>query len=53
MRLELFDADKDGSVSRTEFTAGAAARFDTMDTNHDGIVTADERRATWGRRPSR
>jgi len=38
------DADGDGVVTRSEFLAQAAKRFDTMDANKDGKVTADERR---------
>jgi len=42
-----------GDITRDEYIAAAverakraaAARFDRMDTNHDGILTADERHA--------
>lgn len=35
----------DGQATRAEFTAAALARFDRMDANKDGQVTAEERRA--------
>lgn len=35
----------DGKVTREEFMARAAARFDRLDANKDGVVTADELRA--------
>ncbi len=50
MRLQAFDADGNGNVTRAEFTAGMAARFDRMDGNRDGVLTADERRAARGQR---
>ncbi|HVI58333.1 MAG TPA: hypothetical protein VM619_05600 [Luteimonas sp.] len=42
------DSDKDGKVSRAEFTAmhpDKAAEFDGMDTNKDGFMDADEGKA--------
>jgi len=39
------DANKDGAVTKAEFTAGAMAMFDKADTNKDGFVTADEMKA--------
>ena len=36
------DADNDGSVSASEFEAGAQRRFQRMDGNGDGVVDADE-----------
>ena len=39
------DANKDGTVTKAEFTAGAMAMFDKADTNKDGFVTADEMKA--------
>lgn len=39
------DADGDGRVSRAEFLADAARRFDMMDADKDGQLTGDERRA--------
>ena len=37
------DANGDGRISREEFLAQAGARFDRMDTNHNGFIDADER----------
>jgi len=39
------DADGDRSVTRAEFVAAALQRFDAADTNKDGKVTPEERRA--------
>ena len=39
------DANKDGMISKAEFQAGPLARFDRMDTDKNGIVTAAERQA--------
>lgn len=39
------DADKNGSISKAEFTTAAMTRFDAMDSNKDGQVSADERKA--------
>jgi Ca2+-binding EF-hand superfamily protein len=39
------DANGDGKVSRDEFLARAAARFDSLDANKDGVLTADEMKA--------
>jgi len=39
------DTDGDGEVSREEFVKGGLARFDRIDTNHDGVLTNGERRA--------
>ena len=43
-------ADGDGTISRAEFVASALARFDAVDANKDGTITAEERRAA---RPER
>jgi uncharacterized low-complexity protein len=46
--LAGMDADKDGKVSRAEFTAmhpDRAAEFDRIDTNKDGFMDADEGKA--------
>lgn len=40
-----FDSNADGRLTRAEFDAGQKARFDAMDANKDGVITADERRA--------
>lgn len=38
------DADRDGSVTRAEFTGAALARFDRADADRDGKISGDERR---------
>jgi Ca2+-binding EF-hand superfamily protein len=38
----LFDKDRDGKVSRAEFVDGPTPVFDRVDTNHDGVIAADE-----------
>jgi Ca2+-binding EF-hand superfamily protein len=38
-------AGADGAVTQAEFAAAALQRFDRMDANHDGSVTAEERQA--------
>lgn len=38
----------DATVSRAEVETQAAARFDQLDTNHDGSLTIEERRAGFG-----
>lgn len=38
-------AERGAPVSRTQFLADAAERFDAMDTNKDGQLTIDERKA--------
>ena len=41
----------DASVTRAEAEAKAAERFDTLDTNHDGVLSPDElvaARPAWG-----
>ena len=43
------DADKDGAISRSEFLAAHAKHFDATDTNHDGKITPEERRAAMGK----
>lgn len=46
----MADADKDGAITRAEFTGAALARFDRIDANRDGTISAEERAA---RRPMR
>lgn len=41
------DANKDGAISQAEFMAAAMKRFNAEDTNHDGKVTKEERKAQW------
>jgi Ca2+-binding EF-hand superfamily protein len=43
--FERFDMDRDGRVSIQEATSAALQAFDRADTNHDGVVTPEERRA--------
>jgi Ca2+-binding EF-hand superfamily protein len=40
--IERFDADKDGKVSRDEFTAGRTKGFEAMDKNKDGVLEKAE-----------
>lgn len=56
------DANKDGIVTKDEFVAGALGRFDAKDTDKNGTVTAEERKAakaarrgsgrSWGAEPA-
>lgn len=39
------DTNKDGVVTKAEFTAAALQRFDRLDANKDGTVTREERQA--------
>ena len=39
------DANGDGTLTQSEFTAAALARFDAADADNDGSVTAAERKA--------
>lgn len=41
----MMDGDKDGTVTKAEFTAGALAMFDRADADKDGTVTAAEQKA--------
>ena len=41
----MADNDKDGRISLAEATAGTLQHFDRIDTNRDGRLTPDERRA--------
>ncbi|MEH3105028.1 MAG: ca2+ sensor protein [Sphingomonas phyllosphaerae] len=45
MQTSEGDGDGNGVVTRDEATADADRRFAAMDTNHDGKLTRDERRA--------
>lgn len=48
--MDRIDTDQSGTISQTEFTAAALARFDAADANSDGTVTADEHKAQRGER---
>lgn len=41
-RLEQADADHDGVVTRQEFLAARAARFERMDRNHDEVISTSD-----------
>ena len=45
MLMHMADANKDGAVTKDEFAAAAATRFDSADTNHDGSLTPAERQS--------
>lgn len=42
------DADKDGKITLAEALAASKARFDNLDANHDGKLSADEQPARRG-----
>ncbi|MCJ2188334.1 EF-hand domain-containing protein [Novosphingobium beihaiensis] len=39
---DTYDSDRDGRISRREFTTGPAPAFDKADADHDGRVTEAE-----------
>lgn len=43
----MADTNGDHAISRDEFLAAALKRFDAADTNHDGKVTPEERKAAF------
>lgn len=43
--FQRMDTDGDGKAMAAEVAAAEMARFDAMDTDHDGTLTPDERRA--------
>lgn len=45
MMLRMADANRDGVVTRDEFTAAAMKHFDMADADHDGKLTKEERQA--------
>lgn len=45
MMGKAIDTDGNGSISKAEFMAVATKRFDAQDSNKDGKVTAEERKA--------
>ena len=44
----LHEARKDGVVTRAAFDAAVKARFEKLDTDHDGKLTHEELRAGFG-----
>lgn len=46
--MNEMDTDKDGKISREEFTKAHQSVFDAMDTNKDGMIDADEMKAAAG-----
>ncbi len=40
-------ADEDGNITKDDFLKFHAERFDKMDTNNDGVLSAEERKAVW------
>lgn len=44
--IAMADANKDGQVSKAEFTAALDARFTKMDANRDGKLTKEDREIT-------
>ena len=45
MMARMADTNKDGAITRDEFTAAAAAHFQQVDTDKNGQVTPEERKA--------
>ncbi|MFB0612149.1 EF-hand domain-containing protein [Aurantiacibacter poecillastricola] len=48
--VQRADTDNDGAISEAEFTTAALARFERMDADNNGVVTAEERRDQRGER---
>jgi hypothetical protein len=44
------DKNKDGRVAADEYRTPALTRFDSIDTNHDGVLSDAERKAAAGKR---
>lgn len=40
--LRLFDSNRDGLISQTEYVAYMSRGFHTMDLNHDGVLDVSE-----------
>lgn len=49
--VSQLDANKDGKVSADEYRNPMIARFDRIDTNHDGTLSATERQAAASQAP--
>jgi Ca2+-binding EF-hand superfamily protein len=48
--LSQLDKSKDGKVTLDEYRAPILARFDGLDTNHDGVISDAERKAAAAKR---
>jgi Ca2+-binding EF-hand superfamily protein len=48
--LTDLDKNKDGKVTLDEYRAPILARFDALDTNHDGVISDAERKAAAARK---
>ena len=48
MLMRTADSNRDGAVSKDEFAAAAATRFDAADSNRDGKLSPEERQAARG-----
>ena len=46
--IQMYDKNKDGKVSAEEFRAPELAKFQKVDTNHDGIASLEEIKAASG-----
>jgi hypothetical protein len=44
---KMVDTNNDGTITQAEFTAAALAHFDKADADHNGTVTAAERKAAF------
>ena len=44
-KRETLDTDKDGKISRAEYLARAAKRFEHVDSNNDGFLSKEEMRS--------
>ena len=51
--LGQLDRNKDGKVSADEYRGPIMARFDAIDTNHDGSISSAERQAAQARATKR
>jgi hypothetical protein len=46
-KLDMKDANNDGSVSLDEFNAAGEEKFTAADTNKDNMLSKDEMMAMW------